>query len=177
MTKISPDKKGADKLFEKWFSSLSTRSRDKDSLYGNFSELFYELNRHFITHDVAYELVKQAVTHHLPDRHQLSRTYKTLPRRDKTESEFFEGWKKLIMDNAIRAFYDIYPLQEEAAEAEKIQLPKGMSKKEYVAQRQHARSFPLLDLPTIMEMYKQIQNEESVSFEDILGDNDGKDST
>ena len=178
MTKILPDRNGANKIFEKWFSGLQNRSRDKDSLYGNFNDLFFELNRHFVPHDVAYELIKPAVTKHLPDKFVVSRTYKNSPaNKVHSESEFFEGWKQLIMDKAIQAFYDVYPLQDSAAEAEKIQLPKGMSKKEYVLQRQHAKSFPLLDLSIIEDMYKQIQSEESVSFEDILGDFNGKDNT
>lgn len=179
MTKISLDRKGADKIFEKWFSSLHTRSRDKESLYGNFNDLFFELNRHFIPHDVAYELVKPAVTKHLPDKFVVQRSYKNSPaNKVYSESEFFEGWKQLIMDKALQAFYDVYPLaEEEASQGEKIQLPKGMSKKEYVLQRQHAKSFPLLDLSAIEDLYKQVQNEELVSFNDILGDNNGEDNT
>jgi len=174
--KISPDRKGADKIFEKWFSSLHSKSRAKDNLYDNFNDLFFELNRHFVPHDIAYELVKPAVTKHLPDKFVVSRTYKNSPaNKIHTESEFFEGWKQLIMDKAVLAFYDVYPIQDSADTNEKIQLPKGMSKKEYVLQRQHAKSFPLLDLSSIEDMYKQIQAEEFVSFEDILGDLDGED--
>jgi hypothetical protein len=178
MTKISPDRKGADRIFEKWFSSLHSKSRDKESLYNNFNELFFELNRHFIPHEVAYDLLKPAVTKHLPDRFVVSRTYKNSPaNKIHSEAEFFEGWKQLIMDKAIQAFYDVYPLQDKEEEVEKIQLPKGMSKKEYVLQRQHAKSFPLLDLSAIEDLYKQVQSEESVSFEDILGDKNGEDNT
>lgn len=179
MTKISPDRKGADKLFEKWFSSLHSRPRDKDSLYGNFNDLFFELNRHFVPHDIAYDLIKPAVSKHLPDRFVVNRTYKNSPaNKIHSESEFFEGWKQLIMDKAIQAFYDVYPLVDKTvSEGEKIQLPKGMSKKEYVLQRQHAKSFPLLDLSVIEEMYKQVQSEESVSFDDILGETNGEDNT
>ena len=179
MTKISPDRRGADKIFEKWFSSLHNRARDKENLYGNFNDLFFELNRHFIPHEIAHELIKPAVTKHLPDKFVVQRTYKNSPaNKVHSETEFFEGWKQLIMDKALQAFYDVYPLAEEAAvEAEKIQLPKGMSKKEYILQRQHAKSFPLLDLSTIEDLYKQVQNEQSVSFDDILGDNNGEDNT
>jgi len=179
MTKISLDRKGADRIFEKWFSSLHSKSRDKESLYDNFNDLFFDLNKHFIPHDIAYELIKPAVMKHLPDKHVVQRTYKNLPaNKVYTESEFFESWKQLITDKAIQAFYDVYPLAEETpSEGDKIQLPKGMSKKEYVLQRQHAKTFPLLDLLVIEDMYKKIQNEESVSLEDILGDKNGKDNT
>jgi len=178
MTKISPDRRGADKLFEVWYSSLHSRSRDKDSLYNNFNDLFFELSRNFIPHDTAYELIKPAVAKHLPDKFVVNRTYKNSPaNKIHSESEFFEGWKQLIMDKAIQAFYDVYPLVDKTvSESEKIQLPKGMSKKEYVMQRQHAKSFPLLDLLAIEDLYKQVQSEQSVSFDDILGDNNGEDS-
>jgi hypothetical protein len=121
--------------------------------------------------------VKQAATLHLPDSYIVDRTYNSsMSRKSQTKAEFFEGWKALIFDKATQAFYDIYPLESGAdSAAEKIQLPKGMSKKEYVLQRQHAREFPLLDLSAIMESYKTIQDENSVSFDDLLGDFDGKD--
>jgi hypothetical protein len=179
MAKISPDKKGADRLFEKWGSSLSDRPKNKDNIYTNFNDLFFEMNRNFISHDLAYEYIKPAVTKHLPDKYIVNRTYKaSISNKIQSESEFFEGWKSLILNKATQAFYDVYPLQESGeAKSEKIQLPKGMSKKEYVLQRQHAQSFPLLDLSVIEDLYKQVQNEEAISFEDILGDFDGKDST
>jgi hypothetical protein len=180
MAKISPDKKGADRLFEKWGSSLSDRPKDKDNIYNNFNDLFFEMSRNFISHDLAYEYIKPAVTKHLPDKYIVSRTYKSsIANKSQSESEFFEGWKNLILSKATQAFYDVYPLEasENASEAEKIQLPKGMSKKEYVLQRQHAKSFPLLDLSVIEDLYKQVQGEQSVSFDDILGDLNGQDST
>lgn len=178
MTKISLDRRGADKIFEKWTSSLHSRSRSKDSLYSNFNDLFFELNRHFIPHDVAYDLIKPAVTKHLPDKFVVQRTYKNSPaNKVQSESEFFEGWKQLILDNAIQAFYDVYPLQESPSEKEKVQLPKGMSKNEYVLQRSHAKSFPLLDLSTIENLYKQNQDQDAISLDDILGDTDGEDHT
>jgi hypothetical protein len=178
MTRISPDRRGAEKIFEKWFLSLHSKDRTKDSLYTNFNDLFFELNRHFIPHDVAYEFVKSAVTKHLPDRQVVQRTYKNSSKnKSHTEMEFFESWKQLIMAKAVEAFYDVYPLVDEAAEQSKIQLPKGMSKKEYVLQRQHAKSFPLIDLSSLEDMYKQIQDEDTVSLEDILGDNNGENIT
>lgn len=175
MSKISPDKKGADKLFEIWRASLADRPKHKDSLYANFSDLFFEMNRHFIPHDTAYEYIKPAVSKHLPDKFIVSRTYKnSQSNKFQSEAEFFEGWKQLILDKATQAFYDVYPLELKEEEKEKIQLPKGMSKREYVLQRQHAKSFPLLDLSAIEEMYKQVQDETSVSFDDILGDLNGQ---
>jgi hypothetical protein len=178
MSKISPDSKGADKIFEKWFSNLHSKPRDKDSVYGNFNDLFFELNRHFIPHDVAYGLVKPAVSKHLPDKFIVQRTYRSSPvNKIQTESEFFESWKKLIHDKAVQAFYDVYPLVPLEEEKEKIQLPKGMSKNEYSLQRNHAKSFPLLDLSAIEHLYKQNEHENSISLEDILGDNNGENSS
>jgi len=46
-----------------------------------------------------------------------------------------------------------------------------------VLQRQHAKSFPLIDLASLEDMYKQIQDEDTVSLEDILGDNNGENIT
>lgn len=171
------DRRMADKIFEKWMASLASRTRGKDSLYDNFNDLFFELSRGMIEHDVAYEYVKQAVSKHLPDRFIVNRTYKgSTASKHQTEGEFFESWKTLITDKAIQAFYDVYPLQSEAKtdDSGKIQLPRGMSKKEYVMQRQHAKSFPLLDLSAIEDMYKQVQDEKLVTFDDILGDFNGK---
>jgi hypothetical protein len=178
MTKISPDKKGADKIFEMWRSGLIDKPKDKDNLYNNFNDLWFEMNRHFIPYEVAYEFLKPAVTRHLPDKYIVNRTYRSSSaNKSQTEMEFFESWKELILNKATQAFYDVYPIDDAKEGVEKIQLPKGMSKKEYVLQRQHAKQFPLLDLSLIEEMYKQVQDEDAVQFEDILGDLDGQDST
>jgi len=172
------DKKSAEKIFEKWRSDFRTKPKGKDYIYENFNDLFYQMSSHFIDAEIAYEYVKLAAARHMPEMHIIDRTYATSPffKKTQTKAEFIEGWKALIMDKAVQAFYDVYPLSVSKSESDKIQLPKGMSKKEYTLQRQHAREFPLLDTATVMEMYKKIQNESIATFEDLSsGDLNGKD--
>lgn len=176
MTKISADKKGAEKLFEKWRSNFRDRLKDKENIYANFNDLFFEMSRNFISSEIAHEYLKPAVAKHIPDSYIVDRTYNNSSvKKIQSKSEFLENWKNLILDKATQAFYDVYPLENQQEEQEKIQLPKGMSKKEYVLQRKHAQEFPLLDISMIQDMYKQIQDEDVLSFDDILGDLNGED--
>lgn len=176
MTKISADRKGADKIFDKWKSNFRDKQKGKDHIYENFNELFFEMSRNFIPSEVAYEYIRLAATRHLPDNYVVDRTYNnSASRKSQTKAEFFEGWKTMIFDKATQAFYDVYPLDPQQEDTDKIQLPRGMSKKEYVLQRKHAQEFPILDIAAIMESYKSVQDEKSATFEDLLGDLDGKD--
>jgi len=176
MTKLSADKKGADKLFEKWKSDFRDKPKNKDNIYTNFNDLFFEMSRNFISSDIAYEYLKPAVAKHIPDNYIVDRTYNNSSvKKMQSKTEFFENWKNLILDKATQAFYDVYPLESEQNKQEVIQLPKGMSKREYTLQRKHIEEFEHVDLEMIRNLYKQIQDEGVTSFDDILGDLSGSD--
>ena len=171
MKSKSEQRKQAQHLFEQWSASLINRDRSKASLADNFDDLFYELDRHFVEFEIAYEFLNQAITAHLPTKSLVDMTYKNTRGRWSSKDEFYEDWKKLIRDAATNVFYSRYPLDSDKKK-EESPLPGGMSRKEYVLQRKHADSFPALDLDQIPDIEEDTNPEEvAFSIDDLEGRN------
>lgn len=157
------DRKTAERIFDRWSSSLALRQKSSNYLLENFDALFEELMYANVDPDLAEQFIKPAVTEHLPNKMILKITYKKNKNTEKyagvTEQEFFESWKKLIEDSAKQAYYFRFPLPE--PETKKEAAAGSMSKDEYMKQRRYANSFPSIDLSKIPDIEEK---DDDVSF-------------
>ena len=99
----------------------------------------------------AHDLLKQATAQHFPSRSVAKFTFKNA-RRDPNQSfvEFLDGWKKLITDEATKAFYSFYSVEGENAKKEEKKYG-NMSAQEYMKQRRYADTFPTIDTDALQK--------------------------
>ena len=138
-------------ILERWVSELPQKDRSKNNLSNNFEELFYDMFKASIPFDSAHGLLKEAIAHHFPTQSVAKFTYKNT-RRDpnQTFAEFLDGWKKLIADEATKAFYAFYQVEGEDAKKEEKKFG-NMSAQEYMKQRKYAESFPTIDTDALQK--------------------------
>lgn len=159
------DDKRARLILERWTSELASKDRSKNKLAENFEELYYDMFKANIPFEVAHDTIKQATAHHFPNQSTSKWTFKNAKRDpNQTFAEFLDGWKKLIADEATKAFYAYYSVEGE--EAKKEEKKHGnMSAAEYSKQRKHAESFPIIDTDELERQRKEIMKEDGGSDE------------
>ena len=169
-------KKEAEFAFQEWKARLATRDRRKESLSGNFDELFEELKKLGIAFELAHEYLPKAIKAHLPSTSQSKATWENVKhsKRATTYPEFVKEWHTMIEDRATESFYDFFKRKKHANEDDDGE-PKvfgNMSEKEYRAQRKIADSFQQIDTT---ELERQLVEREAFAetlVDDVLGTED-----
>jgi hypothetical protein len=161
------DGKRARLILERWVAELPQKNRAKDNLANNFEELFESMSDANIPFDAAHGLLKEAIGHHFPTKSVAKFTYKNT-RRDPNISfdDFLDGWKRLITDEATKAFYAFYRVEGENENKEEKKYGT-MSAQEYMKQRRYADSFPTIDTDALQDKINDI-------MKDDLGGSDGE---
>lgn len=168
--------KEAEYAFQEWKARLATKDRRKESLSGNFDELFEELKKLGITFELAQEYLPKAIKAHLPTTSQSKATWENVKhsKRATSYAEFVKEWHGMIEDRATESFYDFFKRKKHADEDDDGE-PKvfgNMSEKEYKSQRKIADSFVQVDTT---ELEKQLAERDSMPanfVEDVLGTED-----
>lgn len=149
-------------IFRRWRDLLANRDKRFDSVSDNFADLWYDLYKASIPHEVAYSFLEDAVACHLPSREQIKRTYQY--RKSalfKSHKEFMDSWMAGIRAKAVEAFEEYYPL-EEAIEMDKEvenKMHGGLTKTQLRQQRQYLEQFPILTFEEAKEKHKSLENE------------------
>ena len=148
------DNEKAQRIFERWSGELVSKNKGWNHIDSNFEELFEALSDAEITLEIAEEIKKDAIQHHLPSDSMIKYTYKTSPQHKfKSEKEYGEDWKKGIEGKANAIFYLFYKIEGETLPKEKKY--GNMSKAEYLRLQQRADSFPTLDIAKLKAQLKQ----------------------
>lgn len=164
-----------DLLFEQWKAQLAERDRKTAAIQGNFEELFETFRAEGLVLESAYEYITRAVKAHSPSPSLV----KTMWRKTKnsnfkynSEHEFEEAWVKDIADKANVAFFNVFPVQTKKNEEENEPVIYGsMTAKEYKAQREHADSYPRLNLEELKAKMQKLTYDPMQDLETLLGTN------
>jgi len=168
-----------DLLFEQWKSSLAERDRRTSFVQGNFEELFDSLKSEGLVLEGAYEFLPRAIKAHSPTSSLVKTMYKKLKTSPKfqylNEQEFEEQWIKDISDRANIAFFNVFPVKTKKAEnvEEEPIMYGSMTAKEYQLQRNHADSFPRLNLDEIKRQRQQANYDPLADMGILLGKENG----
>jgi hypothetical protein len=160
-------KKGeARKIFRKWESDFRGFDKRRESIPGNFDQLFFALFSASIEFDVAEALIDDATKVHLPGHSVCKRTYKTMKQKEfYSFEEFVTSWKEDIAGLARESFYRWY----DVGMADAPKKIGGMDPQEYTRYKKYVSSFPTVDLKKLREKAEQSEVDEVLDFGDLDG--------
>lgn len=156
---MSEDQKRKKKLtlqiFNKWKIDFIEFDKKREAVKDNFDSLFYQLFVAAVGFDIAYDIIDDAVAHHLPSESVAKHIWKIRRRHVKTTyGEWLGAWRDSIKKKAYQSFYEFYSVEEPAVQKITKATKEGkigpFSPAEYARQRNYADSFETL--PSVSEV-------------------------
>jgi hypothetical protein len=146
-----------DLVFERWKAALSKKDKRRDSVDGNFDELFDALKKEGASLDEVRIILPDAIKAHLPNAVVSKFTWNTVRKDPRyaglTEKEFLKEWYQGIADQASNSMFIFFPIPEGGDDdgTPKIYGGGKVSAREFALQRAHADSFEILDFDDLNE--------------------------
>jgi hypothetical protein len=164
----------ARRLFERWKADLTKKpaeAKHTNKSQDNFEELFFELRKHDVSYDVAFEFIKDAATAHFPGYYVIERVWSTVHagKPGLTKREWMDSWKQCLEENANSAFFCHYePVADpEELENKHVKETGQMSPIEYAKQRKVANSYDTISLEEVAELRRKREETMKQNLSDL----------